>query len=229
MGLHHAILMIWSSFYTAAAATSCTLHLGINQLCGGRVSHASQLVRNTTTPWTDACCAKTATCRPTNADKTEWACSSHTLLSKPASQLLGIHNQRRLQHRAPKLAWSPDIAQFARQHACRCNFTHDTNRRFGENLYGVWGPRIPNEVVASSGSQAWYKEVKYYNFSNPGWNYAAGHFTQMVWKNTKRMGCGLCWCPANDMTLLTCKYDPPGNVLGQFRQNVLPPTPTPLL
>jgi hypothetical protein len=56
-----------------------------------------------------------------------------------------------------------------------------------------------------------------------------GHFTQMVWKNSKRIGCA--WntntCKSNGMNFykLVCEYDPPGNIVGgnYFKDNVPKP------
>lgn len=53
-----------------------------------------------------------------------------------------------------------------------------------------------------------------------------GHFTQLVWKSTKKIGCA--WntvgCKSNGMNFykLVCEYDPPGNMVGgtHFKDNV---------
>lgn len=45
---------------------------------------------------------------------------------------------------------------------------------------------------------------------------ATGHFTQVVWKATKRLGCGQAG------KFVVCNYYPAGNVQGQFRDNVAP-------
>ena len=41
---------------------------------------------------------------------------------------------------------------------------------------------------------------------------------QIVWKDTTHVGCGLARCGSGVM--VTCRYAPPGNVLGAFAQNV---------
>ena len=41
-----------------------------------------------------------------------------------------------------------------------------------------------------------------------------GHYTQVIWRNTQRVGCGVAVCP-NGAEIWTCNYDPPGNYLGQ--------------
>ena len=37
----------------------------------------------------------------------------------------------------------------------------------------------------------WYKEVKNYDWENPGYSQATGHFSQVVWKATKMIGVGM--------------------------------------
>jgi hypothetical protein len=39
--------------------------------------------------------------------------------------------------------------------------------------------------------KAWYDEVKNYNFKKPGFTMDTGHFTQLVWKSSTRLGLGL--------------------------------------
>ena len=42
-----------------------------------------------------------------------------------------------------------------------------------------------------------------------------GHYTQVVWENSLRLGCGKVRCDNNRGTLIICNYDPPGNYVGQ--------------
>jgi hypothetical protein len=103
----------------------------------------------------------------------------------------------------------------------------------GENLYGSWtsspSSSFNHLVQTQSGIHAgWYAEISKYDFNKPGFAAGTGHFTQMVWKSTKKVGCA--WntvaCKSNGMNFfkLVCEYDPRGNVVGDggrwFKENV---------
>ena len=59
-----------------------------------------------------------------------------------------------------------------------------------------------------------------YDFSRPGFDLKTGHFTQVVWKDTRQLGCGVAMCDGGEIWV--CNYSPPGNFVRSFRQNVLP-------
>lgn len=75
----------------------------------------------------------------------------------------------------------------------------------------------------------WYNEGSQYNYSNPGFSPATGHFTQVVWVGSKQLGCAVGNCPNGvnvsgqnwQYPMYFCEYNPPGNVIGYFAQNVL--------
>nr|CAD1834629.1 unnamed protein product [Ananas comosus var. bracteatus] len=62
----------------------------------------------------------------------------------------------------------------------------------------------------------WAEEHAFYNPANnsclPG--QVCGHFTQIVWNNTERVGCARVEC-AGGGVIITCNYDPPGNWVGE--------------
>ena len=57
-----------------------------------------------------------------------------------------------------------------------------------------------------------------------------GHFTQIVWKNTKEVGCATVMCDSlgnvdssEAMPFTVCNYSPAGNANGEYADNVLQP------
>ena len=136
--------------------------------------------------------------------------------------VLALHNQFRDEVRAGEshLTWDPAIAANAQGWA---NLTAPLGKLChipggfsgqGENL----GEAASIEAVV----KLWYSEKSKYHgevviFPSPqGTNYHLwGHYTQMAWKNTLRIGCGRAPWPQYGNVLLVCRYYPAGNVNGQ--------------
>jgi pathogenesis-related protein 1 len=141
-------------------------------------------------------------------------------LSADARALLDLHNRFRADHCAPALAWSDELEAVAQGWANKlrdagCAFEH-SRTRYGENLaMGTSGALTPEVIVGM-----WYREVDSYDFRRGKFDMATGHFTQLAWVGTTRLGCARAVCGDND--IVVCNYDPPGNVETQFRANVLP-------
>ena len=137
---------------------------------------------------------------------------------KPADQraILNYHNKVRADVGVGPLRWDNGLAAFAQQWAdhlasTTCKMQHRQPNDYGENLYqGTAG-----YYTAVDAAKGWETEKKLYRGgviteNNYG---PIGHYTQMVWRDTKRVGCGEAIC---DGTLLVaCNYDPPGNWLGK--------------
>lgn len=67
----------------------------------------------------------------------------------------------------------------------------------------------------------WYNEIEKYDFNRPGFSGETGHFTQVVWKDSKQLGVG--YATANNgFAVCVANYFPAGNFEGQFPENVLP-------
>lgn len=94
---------------------------------------------------------------------------------------------------------------------------------YGQNL--AYGP--PAEEAARAINDMFYNgEIEdfapYYGNPNPG--LIAGHFTQVIWKGTKEVGCATQVCPGSQYKHHTvCNYFPPGNYRGQYADNVAKP------
>lgn len=133
-----------------------------------------------------------------------------------AQSILQSHNKYRAAHGAKALSWSQDAYNYAQNNAdsydCSGVLTH-THGKFGENLAAGFssGPAAVD---------AWYSEGKTfdYNLYNE-----YNHFTQVVWKSTTQLGCAYKDCRSQGWGLyVICEYSPPGNVIGQEKDNVLP-------
>ena len=124
-------------------------------------------------------------------------------------------------HDAPALTIDPALdkkAQAYAEHLAKIGkMVHDpTNRKnlLGENLaHG-------SNAITKVSVRGWYNEITSFNFKNPGFSMKTGHFTQLVWKNTKKAGFGV--AIESKGVFVVCKYSPPGNVDGQYKENVLP-------
>ncbi|KAL2308177.1 hypothetical protein Nmel_001181 [Mimus melanotis] len=97
--------------------------------------------------------------------------------------------------------------------------SESANGNCGENLAWASYDQSGKDVA-----DRWYSEIKNYSFQNPGFSSRTGHFTAMVWKNTKRMGVGKA-SASDGSTFVVARYDPAGNVVnpGYYEENVLPP------
>jgi len=44
-----------------------------------------------------------------------------------------------------------------------------------------------------------------------------GHYTQIIWRDTRRVGCGYSTCQSGafNFEIWVCNYDPPGNYIGE--------------
>ena len=72
--------------------------------------------------------------------------------------------------------------------------------------------------------RTWYKEKDVYDFNYPYFSPKTGHFTQLVWKESERLGVGYAKAPYGTRYryYVVAYYDPPGNYEDSFTQNVLP-------
>nr|CAB3449766.1 unnamed protein product [Digitaria exilis] len=93
---------------------------------------------------------------------------------------------------------------------------HNSARAEVGNLF--WG-NAGGKWTAADAVAAWVDEKQYYNCSDNSCSAPAGescgHYTQVVWENTTRIGCATVTCNAQQGTFIVCDYNPKGNFLGQ--------------
>ena len=81
----------------------------------------------------------------------------------------------------------------------------------GENIFIYNGEKTPEEIC-----EIWYNENLYYKLNN--FQIDAGHFSQMIWKNTKEVGFSFIF--DKNKSCGVALYYPAGNILGEFKANV---------
>lgn len=139
-----------------------------------------------------------------------------------ADQAPALHNQHRADNGAAPLQWDANLAAEAQRWAQRCQFTHSQfGAGYGENLYAGGG----ENVTVHRAVQVWMDEAAQYDYGNPVFSTATGHFTQVVWKSTTKVGVAVADCPAGSIfdmpsRFVVARYAPPGNVEGRFEQYV---------
>lgn len=140
------------------------------------------------------------------------------LTTAEAQAMVDAHNAVRAQVGVGPVAWDATLADFAQRYvatlARSCALRHSAGSGYGENL-AAWTQHAPptKAVDLWAGEKADYRGA-----GGPmrGADMEAGHYTQVVWRGTTRIGCGRTTCSKDgfDWTLVSCNYSPAGNVMG---------------
>lgn len=131
--------------------------------------------------------------------------------------MIAAHNAVRAGVGVPDLVWDDMLADIAAEWSAQlaangCIMEHDYSSPYGENLYWSSFESNPAQVV-----DAWASEVVYYDYDSNSCapNEMCGHYTQLVWSTTERVGCAVTAC-ADGSEIWMCDYDPPGNYVGEW-------------
>lgn len=119
-----------------------------------------------------------------------------------AEATLNLHNQARAAAGTAPLVWNEAIAQSAQGWADSCRVGSHSYLGYGENI--SWGPG----QSCSASSQQWIAEGANW-IHGMGFTMGTGHFTQVMWRSTTQIGCGLSNCGGTNFVV--CQYDTPGN------------------
>ena len=144
--------------------------------------------------------------------------------------ILALHNQYRAAAGVAALVWDDQLASDAQTWVDALvvrggTLAHsnpadpndpDTGHAKGE------GENLAGGQSAATAPTQWYEEKPLFdaasnksgfNDTNPDWvNW--GHYTQMMWGATTKIGCGT--APGPQFQITSCRYSPPGNFDGQL-------------
>ncbi|XP_028849896.1 GLIPR1-like protein 1 [Denticeps clupeoides] len=118
-----------------------------------------------------------------------------------------------------KMKWDENLKVVAEQYAAKCVWDHNPDLEdTGENLYATNGAFDPTKAITE-----WYNEHKFYDYdyNNCTDGEMCGHYTQVVWADTYRVGCATYLCEklqglaVEKSTLFVCNYYPAGNFIGE--------------
>jgi hypothetical protein len=141
-----------------------------------------------------------------------------------ANMVLAVHNRERAAVGVPPLVWSDKLVADAKPYAEHLLTTAELEHPSQE-----WVDTHPNSVPGYEGEnlawrtntttvplaqmqQGWISEKNNYHGGPTDFN-GVGHYTQMVWRDTKEVGCAT--ASGNGRDVLDCRYSPAGNVIGQ--------------
>lgn len=148
------------------------------------------------------------------------------------------HNNYRKPHQAPAMKLDSGLSELAAQCAKyymkkgKIDHTCTIKGTAGENLYMSkrLDPGTDLTKQAENACKYWYDEIVDYNYDHPDKSTPGkmvGHFTQLVWKKSNKLGVG--HVLEDDKCVIVALYQPPGNVVvsggtdayEKYRKNVL--------
>jgi pathogenesis-related protein 1 len=158
---------------------------------------------------------KAATLEP-KPDQVPARLGATKMTGKDVQAVLTHHNKVRAAVNVGPVKWSPALAGYAQKWADHlaggaCRMEHRSDSQYGENLFqGTAG-----HFTGLDAAKNWESEKKSYKGTllTASMIKPVGHYTQMVWRDTRMLGCGEATC--NKMLIVVCNYDPPGNYLGR--------------
>lgn len=138
------------------------------------------------------------------------------------TRVLAAHNLERQQLGIEPLHWDVALATSAQRWADHLaasgRFEHAPENAAepqGENLWAG----TPDSFSIESMVNAWAREKRFFrdgafpNNSTTGKVGDVGHYTQMVWRATREVGCAR--AAGERMDILVCRYAEPGNYIGE--------------
>jgi pathogenesis-related protein 1 len=168
------------------------------------------------------------------AGTTGGAGQTNPLTQDLINAFVAAHNQARMgplnptpNPALPPVSWDPILANSAYNYTLLCQganglLSHNANRStdyqalggsgyVGENIYAT----TANTTAPADSVNDWMTEAGQFNYAADDIG-DGGHYTQVVWRASVRIGCAIVNCPnlTYHETVL-CDYSPGGNIEGQ--------------
>ncbi len=150
-----------------------------------------------------------------------------TLNDTQQAEMVTAHNTWRAKVGVPAVTWSSKLADVAQSWADNlksqgCKMQHSTGTGYGENLYWASPLKYSDGRVAAQtipptkAVDSWGNEIKDYTYDSNtcATGKVCGHYTQVVWKTSTEIGCGMAVC-GDFSQVWVCNYNPLGNYRGQ--------------
>ncbi|XP_011860230.1 PREDICTED: venom allergen 3-like isoform X3 [Vollenhovia emeryi] len=125
----------------------------------------------------------------------------------------------------PYVTWDRELENIAQRWAIQCNYDYDKCRNVDRCVVGQNIGFSISSAEDSSGVQlvkGMYNGVDAFDKNKVSLPYEYDpvtiHYTQMVWANTTKVGCGQIKFQRNGLHVhhVVCNYGPSGNVIGDF-------------
>ena len=146
-----------------------------------------------------------------------------------SEEVVATHNRWRAEVGVGELRYSPELAISAQEwadnlkktNACRMRHSKPEGK-YGENIFWAsaiaWsdGRRELQKVQSAKPVDSWGSEISDYNYSKNSCKTGkmCGHYTQMVWKTSTKVGCAFAVCEDTQDQVWVCQYQPAGNLVG---------------
>ena len=134
--------------------------------------------------------------------------------------MLRKHNEIRTKHNVESLKINNQLNKLAKNYAKNVinNLEYKEpllykEHSLGENIF-ISKTGLSSEEIC----EAWYNEHQNYDYNKNKFQKGTGHFTQLVWKETKEVGFGK--IEFGDLLCMVALYYPAGNEFGEFTKNV---------
>lgn len=163
-------------------------------------------------------------------------CDSLVPGSNFVDEMICAHNARRGTSPTPTpvppledMTWDSALAEIAAGYARQCQWQHNPDRSdnypgyVGENL-ALFSSGWPQDTIVESTLNGWVeREAPDYDYASNSCSGVCGHYTQVVWRNSTKVGCAVHQCdsinvggtPWNNAYFVVCNYAPGGNYVGQ--------------